>query len=238
MKLVKLHRKYLFSKINIIIIFILAIIAFIFAISTIKVFDSEVSRWMNRVLISENYEQSYLMFVKIIIIIFSSYLFGMAFSRQGDSYAAIINPLINKGKYFITKVISLIMMYTMVWLILLFNYLLINILFNKWYYYEINTFKNFLDIYLLGIVYGYFSIIMIRLINSSYIIIVVFGLYLISELLLEYDNNFIVTKILNMFFPSTYMVEDGYTLMYGRWHLIIISFLYTLIGYVCYLRKE
>lgn len=238
MNVIRLHRKYLFNKINIIIIFLLCIISFLLAICLIKPFLDNYSRWMERFVISDNYEQSYLMFTKIILIMFTSYLFGQAFSKHGDNYAIILTCSISKNYYFVTKLIALASVSLLVTSVLFVNYVFVGMVFNKWYILSLKIIKAFSDLYLLSLVYGFISLSLVRLINSSYIIILSFGLYLVSEILLEYDASLLVVKVLTFFLPTTYLNSKGISLLYGSLHLVILNIFYLLLSYCAYLKKE
>ncbi len=237
MRLITLHRKYLLNKINIIVIIFLLLMAIFLAFSVIEPFTDQYSRWTNRLAIEENYEQSYLTFTKIILVIFSCYLFGIAFGKNGDSYAIIITCTINKTKYFITKIISLWLIFTFISLYFLVNYHIIGFIFNDWHIIKMATIKKFVDLYLVSLIYGFLSIILMRLFNSPYTIILTIGLYLASEIILEASPS-MLAKGINIFFPTTYNAKDGLTLLYGKLHLIVLGLSYLLLSYATYLKKE
>ena len=130
MKIYKLHRKYLFSKINVIITSILIIIIIIFSVSIIEPFKDSSIRWMNRFYITNNFEQAYLTFVKFIIIFYSCYLFSSCFSKNNDNYYIILINNISKSKYLISKIFTIEMKLLEILVMILFNYILINYLFN------------------------------------------------------------------------------------------------------------
>lgn len=98
MKIYQLHRKYLFSKINVIITTILIGITILFSIAIIEPFKDSSVRWMNRFYITNNFEQAYITFVKIIMIFFSCYLFSSCFSKNNDNYYIILIDNISKSK--------------------------------------------------------------------------------------------------------------------------------------------
>ena len=238
MKIYKLHRKYLFSKINVIITSILIIIIIIFSVSIIEPFKDSSIRWMNRFYITNNFEQAYLTFVKFIIIFYSCYLFSSCFSKNNDNYYIILINNISKSKYLISKIFTIEMKLLEILVMILFNYILINYLFNQWYIIEISFFKCFGIIYILSIIYGLLSLILIKIINIIYSSIISLGFYLISEILIDYEISSKIISIIQLFFPTTYLKDNNLFLKYGILHLISLIVLYFLVAYLLYLKKE
>ena len=226
MKIYKLHRKYLFSKINVIITSILIIIIIIFSVSIIEPFKDSSIRWMNRFYITNNFEQAYLTFVKFIIIFYSCYLFSSCFSKNNDNYYIILINNISKSKYLISKIFTIEMKLLEILVMILFNYILINYLFNQWYIIEIS------------IIYGLLSLILIKIINIIYSSIISLGFYLISEILIDYEISSKIISIIQLFFPTTYLKDNNLFLKYGILHLISLIVLYFLVAYLLYLKKE
>lgn len=73
MNLMRLHKNYLFNKVNIIIIGIVLLIAIFLSFILINPFESNIDKWNDRLISSQSYEQSYLLFVKILMVLLSSY---------------------------------------------------------------------------------------------------------------------------------------------------------------------
>ena len=238
MKIYKLHRKYLFSKINVIITSILIIIIIIFSVSIIEPFKDSSIMLMNRFYITNNFEQAYLTFVKFIIIFYSCYLFSSCFSKNNDNYYIILINNISKSKYLISKIFTIEMKLLEILVMILFNYILINYLFNQWYIIEISIFKSFGIIYILSIIYGLLSLILIKIINIIYSSIISLGFYLISEILIDYEISSKIISIIQLFFPTTYLKDNNLFLKYGILHLISLIVLYFLVAYLLYLKKE
>ena len=234
MWIIKLHQKYLFNKINLIILFVLMVLSIILGIILINPFMSDNIRWMYRGAFRSNFEQSYLVFLKILIVLFSSYLYTICFSNTSDNYSIILVSKITKAKYFITKVLSINLMLLITIMIFLINYVIIGYFFSTWFYFELRILKNFFNIYLIGLCYGYLSIILIRSIKSIYIVLISFSLYLLSEILIDYVNINIMVKLLEVFFPTTYIINDSTELVYGSLHLFILSFLYFVFSFIIY----
>lgn len=238
MKIYQLHRKYLFSKINVIITTILIGITILFSIAIIEPFKDSSVRWMNRFYITNNFEQAYITFVKIIMIFFSCYLFSSCFSKNNDNYYIILIDNISKSKYLISKVVTIKIKILEILVIILFIYIVINYVFNQWYIINISIFKSFGIIYLLVNIYGLVSLILIKVINTIYSVMISLGFYLISEILIDYEVSSQMISIIQLFFPTTYLKDNDLFLKYGIFHLMILMALYFFIGYLFYLKKE
>ena len=152
-------------------------------------------------------------------------------------YIILINN-ISKSKYLISKIFTIEMKLLEILVMILFNYILINYLFNQWYIIEISIFKSFGIIYILSIIYGLLSLILIKIINIIYSSIISLGFYLISEILIDYEISSKIISIIQLFFPTTYLKDNNLFLKYGILHLISLIVLYFLVAYLLYLKKE
>ena len=138
----------------------------------------------------------------------------------------------------ISKIFTIEMKLLEILVMILFNYILINYLFNQWYIIEISIFKSFGIIYILSIIYGLLSLILIKIINIIYSSIISLGFYLISEILIDYEISSKIISIIQLFFPTTYLKDNNLFLKYGILHLISLIVLYFLVAYLLYLKKE
>ena len=62
MNLMRLHKNYLFNKINIIIIGIVILISIFLSFVLVKPFETNIDKWNERLISMQSYEQSYLLF--------------------------------------------------------------------------------------------------------------------------------------------------------------------------------
>lgn len=108
----------------------------------------------------------------------------------------------------------------------------------SWYIINISIFKSFGIIYLLANIYGLVSLILIKVINTIYSVMISLGFYLISEILIDYEVSSQMISIIQLFFPTTYLKDNDLFLKYGIFHLMILMALYFFIGYLFYLKKE
>lgn len=238
MKLYQLHKKYLFNTVTIFTTIGLLFIGIIFSFSLIHPFLNRTLRWMNRVYLSQNFEQAYFSFVKMISICFSSYLFGSAFTQNHDNYYLVLIGNVSKIKYFYTKIVAIALQILEVISVLFLNYILIQYSFNQWYIISGGIFLSFVVVYLLSIIYGLLSIIVICPTHSIYSLIIIFGIYLTTEIIVDYDVNTKFIKCMALFFPTTYYKNQKFFLEYGYFQLLIILILYSFIGYLVYRNKE
>lgn len=236
MNLLRLHGNYLLNKINIIIIGIVIFIGSMLALILIKPFETETSRWITRLISVQNYEQSFIIFVKILMVLLSSYLFGIYFSKSGDDYCTLLTGSINKNKYTISKIITISLTIFFVLFSIVFFHILIGTVFNKWYVASIDIIKHYLEIYMISLSYGFLSIIFIRLFKSIYAAMLPFCLYLVSEVLVDFGTNNIIVRIVGLFFPTTFLNDGNIVLLYGMIHLLIINLLYMLVSYFIYIN--
>lgn len=238
MNLIKLHRNYLFSKINLIIMFIVILIGLILSFILINPFELVSQKWSNRLISSSSYEQNNLIYTKILMVLFASYLFGIYFSKSGDDYSVLLLCKINKNMYFITKVMTVVLTLFSVILLMFFSHISIGMLFNRWYYFNINLFKDYCDIFLVSLSYGFLSLSCIRIFKSLYTVIIPFSLYLVSEIIVDYGTTNILVKIICLLFPTTYLTDGKIILIYGVVHLIVIDIMYLLLSHLIYVNYK
>lgn len=238
--LVKLHRKYLFNKINLIIVSLIIILAIILSTILIEPTLSEVDSWILRESLRNNYEHTYLMFVKIIMILLSCYLFTIHFSKINDEYKVLLLTTIKKRKFYFTKIWTIISLEIIIISILLLNYILIGSLFTSWFVFTFNLIVVFIKIVLLSIIYGLISLFMVLLFKNIYSVLLSFGVFFFGEIMLDFKKNKII-DILIIIFPALDLEIDNQfnktfvIIVFGFISLIVF---YYLMGYFLYLNSE
>lgn len=238
MNLMRLHRNYLFNKINVIIIGVVILISIFLSFVLINPFETNIDKWNERLISMQSYEQSYLLFAKILMVLLSSYLFGIYFSKQGDDYSLVLTCKVSKNKYLISKILTIsLTIFFILFMIILFH-LFIGTIFNRWYIIDLNIITHYFEIYLISMVYGILSLISIRLLKSLYAVIIPFSLYILSEVLVDYNTTSKMVKIIEMFFPTTHLSNGNIVLLYGIVHLIILNVFYFLISYFVYIKYK
>lgn len=238
MNLMRLHKNYLFNKINVIIIGIVIMVSIFLSFVLVKPFETNIDKWNERLISMQSYEQSYLLFVKILMVLLSSYLFGIYFSKQGDDYSLVLTCKVSKNKYLISKILTISLTIFFILFVIILCHLFIGTVFNRWYILNLNIFTHYFEIYLISMIYGILSLISIRLLKSLYAVIIPFSLYILSEVLVDYNTSSEIVKIIGMFFPTTHLSNGNIVLLYGILHLLILNFLYFLISYFVYIKYK
>ena len=238
MNLMRLHKNYLFNKINIIIIGIVILISMFLSFVLVKPFETNIEKWNERLISMQSYEQSYLLFVKILMVLLSSYLFGIYFSKQGDDYSLVLTCKVSKNKYLISKILTISLTIFFILFIVILCHLFIGTVFNRWYIFNLNVITHYFEIYLISMTYGILSLISIRLLKSLYAVIIPFSLYILSEVLVDYSTTSKLVKIVEMFFPTTHLSNGNIVLLYGIVHLVILNIFYFIISYFVYIKYK
>ena len=238
MNLMRLHKNYLFNKVNIIIIGIVLLIAIFLSFILINPFESNIDKWNDRLISSQSYEQSYLLFVKILMVLLSSYLFGIYFSKVGDDYSIVLTCNVNKNKYLISKVLTISLTIFIILFLIMLCHMFIGVVFNKWYILESSVINRYLEIYLICMIYGMQSIISIRLLKSLYAVMIPFAMYILSEVLVDYNSTSKIVNIVEMFFPTTHLANGNIVLFYGMIHLVVLNIFYFIISYFVYIKYK
>lgn len=238
MNLMRLHKNYLFNKINIIIIGIVILISIFLSFVLVKPFETNIDKWNERLISMQSYEQSYLLFVKILMVLLSSYLFGIYFSKQGDDYSLVLTCKVSKNKYLISKILTISLTIFFILFVIILFHLFIGTVFNRWYILNLNIITHYFEIYLISMTYGILSLISIRLLKSLYAVIIPFSLYILSEVLVDYNMSSKLVKFIEMFFPTTHLTNGNIVLLYGIIHLIILNIFYFIISYFVYIKYK
>lgn len=238
MNLMRLHKNYLFNKINIIIIGIVILISMFLSFVLVKPFETNIEKWNERLISMQSYEQSYLLFVKILMVLLSSYLFGIYFSKQGDDYSLVLTCKVSKNKYLISKILTISLTIFFILFIVILCHLFIGTVFNRWYIFNLNVITHYFEIYLISMTYGILSLISIRLLKSLYAVIIPFSLYILSEVLVDYSTTSKLVKIVEMFFPTTHLSNGNIVLLYGIVHLVFLNIFYFIISYFVYIKYK
>lgn len=238
--LIKLHRKYLFNKINLIIIGLIILLAVVLSTILINPSLNKVDSWILRQSLFSNYKQTYLMFVKIIMILLSCYLFTIHFSKNNDEYKVLLLTIISKRKYFFTKIVTIILLDIIVLMILFTNYILIGRIWNNWFIVKIDIIILFIKILLLSIIYGLISLSLITTFKNIYSLLLSFSLFFFSEILIDFEDNKIV-ELVSLLIPTVNLENDSILnmqLLENVVMLFVLIILYYLLSYFLYHNRE
>lgn len=179
-KLIKCHFYYIFNKINISIISLTVLFVCLYSIINVISLDE---RATNVVKVSEFYLNSF-QIVKVVGIFDAIFIMGYSFLNDNDSYRTIIvDNKITRTKYFISKVITLLLIISLIFISLCLVIFVLNDVFSI--YMNKRMILSFIDLFICMWFYSFLVLIIILIINNIYMIFLV---YLSS--LINYNESF------------------------------------------------
>lgn len=179
-KLIKCHFYYIFNKINISIISLTVLFVCLYSIINVISLDE---RATNVVKVSEFYLNSF-QIVKVVGIFDAIFIMGYSFLNDNDSYRTIIvDNKITRTKYFISKVITLLLIISLIFISLCLVIFILNDVFSI--YMNKRMILSFIDLFICMWFYSFLVLIIILIINNIYMIFLV---YLSS--LINYNESF------------------------------------------------
>lgn len=222
-RLVWLHLRYFLSKNNIIVLCLVFSVYCVLSIIQSKFYVN-----FNEQVLYYNYYQSeytYIMTVayKIIMILFSCYLFSLI---KSNSYFVLVKT--SKFKFYFTKVLSNCLIIINIFIMMLLIYIS-SALLTKWYRFDYHIMIDYFKIMLQAIVFGLISNNLCYLLKTNFAFIFVFFLYIILENVLE---NSIFFQFMNAFLP-VFISSD-----FIHINVILLYFLYFFTGYFQFKRCE
>lgn len=209
-KLIKCHFYYLINPLTII-IFIITILGVLF----FSLFSSlSIDNRMNISMQSSYYYSSMFEIIKLISFVLVIILFGYSFTTVNDSYHAIvISNKINRSIYFISKIILLYIVFVFIYLINITITIVIGLLFHI-----VLTplmLKSLFHLFLVLMIYGNYSLILILLLDNIYIIFILFPLSLITYTKDIYFLSFFLPILVN-----NDLTSGVYLLVQPSWYYI------------------
>lgn len=236
--MVKLHQKYLLNKVNFIIMIVLVVIAFVFQMVLVHSFTKGVYIMTEKMENLNNYNSTSIIFTRMIGVFWSIYLFGFGFNKDGDNYSILLQSKVSKKKYFYSKVLAInCELFKLVLFFFLIN-IWIGILFTKWYIVKLDIVLEYLKIYLFSLIYGYLSLLFMRVFKSVFSVIIITVSYIASEILLTENINENILNYIQLLLPTEVFDGTSYQLTYGIMHLVILALLYLLLGCFIYCFKK
>ncbi len=234
MKILKIHKEYYINFINLILISLLVISAiFIFIFNL-----SNNNNYFERIDNKNSYLETLILYFKLILVIIFCFIGGNFFSFNNDSYHLLIpNYYQKKTKYFFTKYLVCIALPIIVCFLIFFSFSLIAVTGSNWYMIDKRMLKLFLSLIFMVIIYLNYAVTFTLLINSIFSCFIPGLIYVLMQILSEYNSLDKVTKILELFFPLIKLDYINYS-RYGLIHLGLILFLNIIINYLLYLFKR
>lgn len=231
MKIVKFYFKYLLTTSNLMIFLIFTVfLGFSYYIS---INDLNISLSYNQIL--QYYFENSVYFTKILIVFLTSFLF---MKLKGERNEYIINTIITAGytkKQNYKGMINTNIIVVFVLIILEFVlYVVIGIVSKKYFFITNDNIIAFFNIFLLSILYGMITYLLIQLTNNQFVFIIVIVIFLLTELVNSNDNN--VKYIFLYFFPNINSF-NGRMYISNIFVIILIVILYVLNEYI-YINKD
>lgn len=233
--MINLHRKYLFSKINLVVVIIIMFIISSVFVFSIKINWNQEYRWLYRNYCTENYLQNMIFTIKFIGIIFSCYLMGSSFTNSNDGYAILfIRFRKDRIKYFFSKFLSLIIVDSCLIGMIFIVGTFILYSFCQWYDNYRMLIAIAFNIITINIVYGLLSVIGTLLLKASFSFIIPFAIFLGIEIMIDLfgDSNYFM--LFKTFFPTIVFGKEYYFQIFN----ILLIILYGLIGGIIYYQKS
>ena len=199
----RLHRKYLFSKVNKFILKILIVIVTVILLLSIEMNYSYDERWLNRTSCLDNYFQNMIFTIKFIGLIFSCYIMGYAFNNYNDNYSVLfLRDRKGRIKYFIGKVVSLCTFINFVILILLMLASFILYTYCNWFYDYIMILKISFRLTTIILTYGLISAIVTIIFRSSFAFVIPIILFICVDVLNDTIGDSSLYNNILIFLPS------------------------------------
>jgi len=197
MSLIRLHIKYLFNKINIAIFLVLLAFLFLFHLITSNAFSGFDVRYFNRESYLISYNETLFSVLKIIMPVFSIFIFGNSFTDSFDNYnLLIIRKRSERIKFFLTKEIAIIIFNIAIFLIAFIIYFTFGSLF-------VVGFTPFIypwiSISVVALAYGNICVFIINIIKHNFGILLVIITYIIITAISDlWDYE---TSLINIIIP-------------------------------------
>lgn len=217
--LVKLHFSYLYSwKIIYISLITLLICLISFILLSNYYLDDNLLLFYSDYYIEE-YLFSSLSLIKVVILLQSMFLVINGFViNKYDVYLLIRS---DRTSVIISKIITIILGIS---IFTIFLYLLMNIIglfLTPYYEFQNNYYGILFDLITFSILYTLLFMLLINIVKSMYSLLIIFVLYFISNISLEYlvlkRDLSSFTKLINLFFPDVgYFRNIGYDLFYSN----------------------
>lgn len=227
-KLFNLKLRYLINKSFLLVLFIIYLLLFIlFFIEASNSNDNNSYKEAIELYISNSF-----MYLKLILVIFSAYLFSYSISIKNDFLIYLLMPIgVSKSKSLVVSILINCFILFIVLISLIFIFVYIGLFMIDSFYINIKFIKAFFSIYLIIVVYGLYAHLFMQLFKNSFSMIIVICFYAFSNNLYENESN----SFLYYLFPNTNYLGDS---LISIIYLIIFIFLNILINISIYNRRD
>lgn len=231
LKLIKVHISYLFNKKNIILTLIINFISIVYLFISSSVLNGYYVLDSNRSYYLSIYTGNFILFLRIFYIIYIFYASLTYFIKSYSNYSQfIIKDKKSLILFYITKYFSLLIVISIQYVLFILYYVLILILM-PYSRYIFSITPVILKIYLISIIYLLISCYLLNKFNSNFASFLGFMLYFISFIMSYQTSDInVISKIFLVIFPN--IVGDDYLLLYGYYHIIVLTILLIFINYL------
>ena len=222
-----LHLKYILNKYNIITILVIMVIyLFSLLINILNVQTEDVVE-----VIRNTYFYNVTLILKLVVIILIVFVIALSSTNYQESYQLfIISSRKERVKFYLSKILVLFIITTLIILILFTMFVLVGLIGSKWFVIEEKHISFFVFLELNSFMYGMFTYNLIKLLNNLFVVIIPCFIVIFEEAFMYSE----LTKVISYVFP---IIENGInpTMSYGIIHVIILIICYIGIGLMrCY----
>lgn len=232
MKIVKIHRKYLINKINVLLFIFIVFVKILICFLSINRLKLEYN-WFEGKIASTSYLETNLMYYKLVVINLICFIWGNSFTKNANSYHLLVTGYQRlKFKYILSKLLMLIIITVSLILISFYLMSLIGVICCNFISIDKIILELFINVLLICIIYGLLSSVFSILINNQYACFLSSGIFVLCELISDSFNDI---KLFYVFFPGLAL---NYDLCFGMIHLLFISIIYVFLVVFVYVYKK
>lgn len=199
------HINYLVNKTTIIIFFLFFVITIINNIVGINSINKISYHECNY-----NYFLNSYFITKILGLFLTIFLFSYSFLTKQDQYShLIISSSVSRGKYLVSKIISICIILLIFLIVEMFIYVIVGYLGYSNFLLFNDFCLSFLYLFMLMIYYGLITLLMTKILDNIFVVIIPFAIINIGMVMNQENNKTVFLNLYNIFFPT--YIDDGYT---------------------------
>lgn len=240
--LIVLHRQYLRTKINLIVIVILMMVVSLGLLISINPFDLLSIHDLNRQNYAMSYQINMELLMKLTMVLISCYLYGSSFCHHQESYRVLIlsnhHERSSRITYFLTKTYAIGSFIMVIILGGMISYCLIGYFFSTWFIINIYLIKFFFILILCALIYGVMAGILALITNNWFSSLIPYLIFLVSDFVHQYSTKSLFSKIFSFFFPTIINTNGEIYLAFGTLQAIMLLGSLLIIGTIIFLIKD
>lgn len=229
-KIINFHLYYLLNKVT---IFVFSFIILLSLLSDITNFIS-ITEITSKNEYNEIYFTTSFFMIKTLVIFLAIFLYAYTNLSVQEQYSyLILTSNVTRVKYLFSKLLTL-MIFLFLFILIEFTIFCVVGIIGYPYFYIKKYYVSFLSLFLIANYYGYLSLLIVKLLDNIFAIMVPFILYQIGVVLNQNKHNKKFLKIYNIFWPS--FSENGYDGTNTNLYIIIASII--VIGIILFLYEK